>query len=271
MQRSIVIALLVCLVVTLPGAAGDAYLIRFKSGFLGNGSYWLDQVLFHNANATPVQVRLLGVSNSRPVIDPPAMEIPPRRVMSLRDNWPVADRWQPSEPVPLYVQHLDVPSGVTVESRNEFWVVFPAEGGTSAVSKVSMPIVRELTQPNVPQVHLGADIGRTPSRINVGIYNAGSVAANAVIEVEQPCVDLPAATRRLTIAPNSVVQVAGLPSATPGGTCPYFGAPWGWVRTVTVRVDQPSLSFVTNIAERACVADGAAPCVGLSVPINTRF
>jgi hypothetical protein len=252
--------------------AADAWLIRFQSHRSSPpSSYWRDDALFLNTNSEPVTVKFLGMSNSPPVADVPDLELPPNQMVSLQAEWPVGDRWRPDVWAPLYVVHVDVPPGVVVESRNEFWVAVPSEGGTTVIAKASMPILRELTPANVPQVHLGTDIGRAPSHINVGIYNAGREAAVAEIELRRPCSDSIVSTVRTIVAPNTVVQVGGIPDGGVGTLCTRSSAGYGFVKSVTVRVDQPSLSFITNVADAPCSPNPIVPCLGFTHPMNTRF
>src|SRR5207247_7811530 len=89
--------------------------------------------------------------------------------------------------------HLDIPSGIVVESRNEIILtdmcsgVLPPVSVTRSVGKTSLPIFQAAVPANQPQVYLGADIGSKDARINVGIYNQGDVTARAHIEVRREC------------------------------------------------------------------------------------
>lgn len=120
-------AIVLLFTIAATAAASDAWLIRFSSyaavpGFEGYSVVWQDDVLFFNTNAESVDVRLLGVSNGsmRPAVVP--VTLPPGRVTSL-NHAQQAETWIPTgggSPATLYVVHVDIPSGVVVESRNQF-------------------------------------------------------------------------------------------------------------------------------------------------------
>jgi len=270
-----ILLFLAMVIVPAVGASGaDAYFVRFTA--YGNSVLWADDILFFNTNAFPVNVRFLSVSNGSANTDVPDLTLPPRRTTSLRANSAVAEKWAPNpDVVQLWVLHLDVPSGVIAESRDEFYFTFPLPGqmlGSQPRGKVSMPIFRELTPANQPQVQLGTDLSGTDSRVNVGVYNASDKPATAVIEVRRGCDDTVAASRTIVLPPNTVVQSVGVAAAQ---NLPCSGmATTPWVYTVITTVDQLSLTFVSNINNNIAQPAneiGILPIVSLAVTKNERF
>jgi hypothetical protein len=252
--------------------------LRFFSYGRGSSAgsvLWLDDVLFFNTNAAPVAVRFLGVSNGPAQDDvPPSLTLPPGRVVSL-DSAPVAPKWVPNlSSVSPYILHLDIPSGVIVESRDEFYFdrgipelpPFP-------LGKVSMPVFRDQAAAGTAQVHLGTDLSGTDSRENVGIYNGGSQTATATIEVRRTCDDSVTDTRTLTIPPNTLIQTNGL-QIGPANLCGTPAANSRVTRYTVITVSQPSFSYVANLTDgvsRPVGVDDTAPFVGLAVTQNSKF
>lgn len=114
--------------------------------------------------------------------------------------------------------------------------------------RTSLPVFRSLAAPNNPQVHLGADLGGLPSRINVGIYNASQDAtATARIELRSACNDTLLQSRIVSIPPNTIHQFGGFGAHV---FCERrFGSSAGtdFAMYVVVTVDQPSLSYVAAL------------------------
>jgi hypothetical protein len=251
----IVLILLAC---ALPktGFADDVYAVRFfaRSEPCFFRILWEDDIVFHNSTAEDQVVRLLGVSNGELREPPETLLVPAGRTVSAKGKV----IWLPRIPVPLWFVHLDVPSGVIVQSRAE--AHSDSCGGvppspTPELGAFSLPVFRRLTPAGVSEVHLGADLGSENAYVNVGVYNAGASPASAVIELRQSCGDSLLAERTVQIPPNSIVQVTGL-NGTPSG-CPTTQG--SWMRYVTVKVDQPSLSYVINKKS------------GLVFPISTPY
>jgi hypothetical protein len=269
--RGLILTLLV-LTVARHSSAADAYFISFaaagRPSTAGGQVLWGDQVVFFNTNAVPVEVRFLGISNVPPPANPSTLMLPPGRLII---GYP--ENWHPGAVTTLAVLHLDIPSGVVVDSQDQFYFQrnlpdIPA----FALGKASMPIFREVTPAGKPHVHLGTDLnGSDPSRVNVGIYNAGSETAAATIEIHVGCDDSVVDRRVLSIPPNTLIQTNGM--RTGSATCGipgYTNLP----RYTVITVSQPSLTYVSNINEsinRASDVAGAAPFVGLAVAHNTKF
>jgi hypothetical protein len=223
--------------------AEDVYAVRFfaRSELCPFLILWEDDIVFHNSTTGDKSVRLLAVSNGELRDAAEQLLIPAGRTVSA--NGKVA--WLPRSPVPLWVVHLDVPSGVIVQSRVE--VHTDSCGGvppspTPELGAFSLPVFRALTPARVRKIHLGADLGSEVSYVNVGIYNAATISASALIELRQGCDDALLEPRNVEIPPNSIVQFAGFHGVP--SRCPATQGSWS--RYVTVTVDQPSLSYVVN-------------------------
>lgn len=245
--------------------ASDAYFVRFLANTASVN--WVDDILFFNTNATAVDVRFLGVSNGAAAPVTPPLTLPPLQSVSLASS-PAGAQWTPVTFPSMFILHLDIPAGVVVESRDEFYSV-PAipELFPMARGKVSLPVFRDLRPAGEHQVHLGTDLSDSSSHINVGIYNAGVSDATATIEVRRTCDEVVVDTRTVTIPANTVVQVGGLSDGL-SSACTQQHTP-AWMRAVLVTVDQPSLTFVSNVTNHPGV-DGV-PVVGLGVSGTQRF
>ncbi len=252
--------------------AGDVYVLRFffgdvrPTGVPCEGYFWQDRLLFHNATSSDQRVRLLGVSNGP--MDPNASELllkPGRSVSVVQDGALTNGEttllgWFPSislEPV-LFVDHLDVPEGVAVASRIEshqsgsLCTAFPTYSNLS-FGLLPLPIYRSLTPAGTPQYHLGTDLGSdgigltNPSRVNIGIYNGGSVPANARIELRRSCDEGVIESRAVRIAENAVVQTNGFANDVGGYGSRCIGDQISQTYA-TVSVDQPSFSYVVTLS-----------------------
>jgi hypothetical protein len=234
---------------------------------------WRDQVLFYNSTLSPLAIRVTGISNGEPnLVTPDTVFVPAVGVVSL--NVALQNAWVPipfgSTDAKLWMLHLDVPPGITIQSRNEYFMydsctASPQSQG--ALGQVPMPVFRSAAPANVPQVHLGTDTGSVKARINVGIYNASTVQANAHIVVRRVCDGSVTDTRDVTVQPNTVIQIGNLQKGD--DTCSALGPEW--MRYTTVTVDQPSMTFASALTELDNGFLGLAPQNGLSVPMSTTF
>jgi hypothetical protein len=99
------------------------------------------------------------------------------------------------------------------------------------------------------QTYLATDLGTQPIRMNVGIYNAGTVPSNVAIELRRSCDDAVLERRFTAVQANTVVQVTGLTDTprTSGNSCSSSGSTY-YSRYVVVLMDQPGFSFVTILS-----------------------
>jgi hypothetical protein len=212
---------------------------------------WSSDVTFFNHGSSAATVQLLGVSNGR-ATDAVGTEfvLPAGRSAALsrfRPSW-LFD--SPSEP--LTVIHIDVPPAVDIESSlyigTTTSLVFGAD--PEKFGKTRLPVVGKLAAPGDAQLHLSTDLGTIPSRLNVGVYNAGATPANVTVEIRQFCDDSLLESRSATVAANTVVQLTGFQAASHNCPPPSGIGTLGRLTGayVIVRADQPSFSFVSAIA-----------------------
>lgn len=242
----------------------DVWAFRFDSLSPSISTSWHDDLVFHNTTGEVAVVRLIGVSNGGiQEGDLAQVSIASGRTVSLRDLF---GAWQAPDS-PLWVVHVDVPDGVLVFSRGGADGECPSPCTIPSnpfpnLGAFSMPVFRSLAPAGQAQIHMGADLGLEPSRTNVGIYNAGSVAATATIALFQACDDSVLETRTISIPADTAAQGGGL------GSTPTHCAPITplntWLRYATVTVDQPSLSYIVNLADPLPLF----PLILLSVPIG---
>lgn len=278
-MRTAFLLALTAVIVVCPLSASDAYIVRFSAHGKISGCHqvrWNDNVLFYNQNDEPAIIRLLDISNGTLLPGTPTtIAIPARQVTSLareeRDH-----PWAPTsftDQYALWVLHLDIPFGVTVESRDEAAdtdICTPERIFNGATVKVSMPVFRGLVQPNVTQAKLGTDLGSTQARQNVAVYNASTTIANATIEVRSACDNHLIQAGTVSVPANSIVQYGGF--ATGPTNCTGNAYIQGWSRYILVTVDQPSFSLISTVTEAQPQAPGdILPLVELASSINTTF
>lgn len=246
-------------------AAEEMYVVRFQSpgplaeppcGYLS----WADHLIFHNSTSQEASVRLLGVSNGPRRVGALDLPIPPGRTSSISGT---ALDWNPDSPATLFVNRLDVPSGTLVSSRLEAVIGVgapcPVSTERRVVTSLPLAIFRALTPPNARQFHLATHLGSnragSPSdaRLNVGIFNASSVAASATIEVRRGCDESIVATRHLVVPPNTIIQAQNVNASSPPflGSCSSLGFPYrafDYTLYAVVVVDQPSFSYAVTLS-----------------------
>jgi len=232
--------------------SSDVYVLQGHAfgpptGFCGVYT-WDGKVLLFNPGDEAAVVRLIGVSNGSP--DPThrsQFTIAPGSGTSLAQE---NARWIPaSDDIPLWITHFDAPANVIVESRIEIGVsdpcvVGPPPSPAGINGKLSFPVFRELNPPNVPKVHLGTDLAFLKTRNNVAVFNAADAAATAHIEVRLLCDDTVLDSRTIQVPPNSVIQTTGLRTEGHCAANPFAT----YMIYVSVVVDQPSLSWVSSLA-----------------------
>jgi len=240
-------------------SAADAWVLR---GFAGPclGLQWEADTLLLNRLPDPAVVRLVSISD-RPEISPePERELllPPGQTLSLNRN----TAWQPGADVPLFVLHLDVPDGVLIEGvlnlgtgNGDDCPLPPAPDSSAAFGVIHLPHFRTLVAANQEQIHLGTTLGGSPARNNVGIHNAAAVPATAHVSLHRACDNRLVDETTIQLAANSTTQVRL--ENTSADTC--TGAVPAWVDYVTVTVDQPSVTWVSTLA------NGVSPRVLISI------
>jgi hypothetical protein len=247
------------------GAGSDVFVVRFNTLRAPvpfppcGGLVYQDELVFHNSGPEDAAITLLGVSNgtapsSQSLVVPAGTT---RSSLGGCDGCAVQSSWAPDPQPLLWVAHLDVPDSVQVVSRLLVLAGSPPScpsfPGNSArtYAGLPMPVVRSLTPAGIRQVHLGTDIGGDPGgtaddgRTNVGIYNAGPVAATASIELHRACDGSILEARTVAVPANSVVQVNGFSNVFQGCTRLETAT---FEAYVTVTVDQPSFSYAVSFS-----------------------
>ncbi|MDP9362361.1 MAG: hypothetical protein M3P29_13035, partial [Acidobacteriota bacterium] len=229
------IRLAVTLVISLLSTtlfAGDIYIVQGSAeGPMFNDSertIWTTDAVFYNTGSTNAVVTLLDVSNGGlrdPSRVPTSFTIPSHRTATLEGE---RTGWFPAVFDPLWAVHVDVPAGVLVESilfigsRNEGGTNISPRDRPTRFGKVRLPIFRALTPAGEPQRHLATFLGAEPdipSRINVGVYNGGAVAATAQIEIRRECDDTIVSSATVSVPAKTVIQVNNF-NTNPGRGCP---------------------------------------------------
>ena len=256
--RCLCFAITLLLLCTGIARASDAYALRFVAlSHTAPGSalcpIWVDSLVFHNPTASDLTVRLLGLSNGNPPASPIELVIPAGRTV----NSGRGTNWTPSSHSPIWFVHLDVPDGLIVQSKGEVHSSLCIGGAPPSVlpdmGAFQLPVNRALKAPGEKQVHLGIEIGAEGTYTNIGVFNAGTVPATAVIEIFQACDDALIDSRQLSIPPNTLVQVNGLAAFV--AKCPEFVIET-WQKYATVTVNQPSLSYAIS---RMTIIGGEGP------------
>jgi hypothetical protein len=268
MTRKCIVGIAVGFLACLPLSAVEVRVVRFAT-LPPNFSappcpifvQWASQTLFHNSTDAIQTVQFLGVSNGNPRPNPRPLTVPPHQTVTVEGTSPLD--WEPAEPTILWINRLEVPSGVILANRVQSGVFrpdhaeTPCTGNSTTYAGLPLPIFSTLIPVSTPQYFLGTDVGSqtgfqvNDARLNIGVYNGGLVGATAVVKVYcghtgpgQPDANALLQTAQVQIPANSVVQSTVLAS-TQAAQCPNPGASF-WYATVTV--DQPSFAYAIGLA-----------------------
>jgi hypothetical protein len=227
--------------------ADDVWVLSGLTGFCF-GLQWQADTLLFNRQATPATVRLVSVSDGPDIIPAGQRE----SVLSPRETIQVAwSGWGPRNDAAVFMLHLDVPQGVEIETLlsigtgNGTECIGPSIDRTAIYGTIHMPHFRALVPANQEQVHLGTTLGTIRERNNVGIFNAGETPAIAHVELRRSCDDRLADEKTIHLAPNSTVQVQ---LNNPADDISCEGPVQPWIHYITATVDQPSLTWVSTLA-----------------------
>ena len=227
--------------------AAEAWVLR---GFAGPclGLQWEADTLLRNTLSGPAVVRLVSISDGFDSIPEPDRElvVPPGQTLSLNRN----TAWHQPD-VPLFVLRLDIPEGVLIEGvlnlgtgSGDGCPLPPAPDSSAAYGVIHLPHFRTLVPANQEQSHLGTTLGGSPARNNVGIYNAAALPATARVSLHRACDNRLVDETTIHLGANSTTQVRLENKST--DTC--TGSVPTWVDYVTVIVDQPSVTWVSTLA-----------------------
>jgi hypothetical protein len=197
---------------------------------------WSVEPVFHNQSDSDRTINVLHQSG--PAGLPPSITVPAGQSVPLSGI-------VSGPPLGLFAVDLDAPADVFVESRLQVTNVQPcvAVPPSGPFGGIPFPLFH-IVNAGQPQHHYNVGLGIQDTRMNVGIYNAGSITATATVEVRRPACSNPATTV-VTVPPDSVVQtrVAVPPlCAAPAGLSPF------WMLNATVTVDEPSFSYATSVS-----------------------
>ena len=202
---------------------------------------WYTDTVFHNLSSKEAKVAVVG-QGAGPLINPVSFSIPASDEVSLSSQ---IGAFPPSG---LNIVHFDISDDVFVESRLEYRFDQPCVGAPPApgpAGKIAFPAFSRLAATREPQIHFGTDLGLQRVRTNVGIYNAGSVPANAHVELRKSvCFPVTVASADASIPPNTLVQIS-LTQERCDEVVPASVPPW--VKHTVIVVDQPSLTYVTPV------------------------
>jgi hypothetical protein len=267
MSRKVTAALgfAVLTLASAPARGNDVFVVRFDTTRAPapfppcGGLVYRDELIFHNRGPTGTAVVPLGVSNGV-AANPEPLTLPAGMTRSSEgscDGCAAPSTWAPDPQPLLWVARLDVPDEVDVISRLLVLAGSPPAcngfPGPSArtYAGLPMPVVRTLVPADVPQFHLGTDIGgdsggtADDGRTNVGIYNGGAADASASVELRRGC-DGVVLERRTTIIPaNTIIQLNGFSNVFTGCTDLNTGS---YEAYVVVTVDQPSFSYAVTLS-----------------------
>jgi hypothetical protein len=248
MIRRLLLLATMLLPVARSAAAGDIYLFQAHAegprvfDATADGAAiieWSTDAFFFNTSTTDAVVALLDDYEGMQFI------VPAQRSVSLSTVLP---------PRIFGFLHASVPDGVVVEnalligSVQDTIPTLPTPP-IYRYGKVQVPVFRALVPRNTPQVHLATFLGEQQSHLNVWIYNGATVSAQAHIEVRRQCDDAIVDETTTIVGPKNSLVVGSLASGfagcrVPGATVSWIG---GSIYTI-VTVDQPSLSFVSTVA-----------------------
>jgi len=224
---------------------------------------WSTDVLFYNRGVAPGTVTVLSISNpsDRGGRVGASFVVAPGKTASLKQQL----RGIPNGDA-LMIVHLSVDNELVAENvlyiGGELVSSFNSDTIFREHGKIRLPMFTSLVPANEAQVHLESDVGDIPAHINVGIYNAGSETATAKIETRAHCDDGTISTTTVFIPADTVVQVTGFQAETQRcGTASPGLEQKSSVYTV-VTVDQPSLTFVSALA------NDNAPTTSISIGSN---
>jgi hypothetical protein len=242
------IAAVLFLTIVKSAAAKDVWILigqaRAPQLACGDVYTWYTDAIFHNFGAAPESVSLVG-QGVAPLIPQVSFDVPAKSSMAL------STQIGKMPPLGLNIAHFQVGNDISVESRLEVRYDQPCQATSPApgpAGKVGFPVFTGLVPADEVQVHFGTDIGSQRSRVNVGVYNASPVPANAHLEVRnQACYPSTQAKADFVVPPNTLVQTTLTP-----GLCEFIqdtNVP-PWVRSTVVIVDQPSITYATPVSNQ---------------------
>lgn len=260
------------LVLLFPSGAdgSEVYVLRFRTDViyfqppcLAVG--WRDELLFRNVTNGDLTVRNLATTAG--AANPPGqLLIPAGRTVSTLSEGSIERLGGDPFGFELLVNRLDVPDGIVLASRADIYgppAICPSNPTPTIheFGNLPLPAFRSLVAANQPQIHLPVDLGIHRRHTNVIIYNAGTVDANARIELHAGCNDSLLHALSVRITPGSVTEVGGITDDPLTVTCLSAGLTSNFTRYIVVTVDQPSFSHVLTVSD-----EFQTPTIGVTSP-----
>jgi hypothetical protein len=252
-MRCLVVILIMCLFSGSSALARDLFLIQGRATSaplpppIGAKLLWSTDAIFFNEGSETARIQLISISKGGPPDPVSEVLVPPRRSVPLvrTTDWGHGGDG-------IRIVHLSVPEQVSVESLLVIGTlddsgIRPPLTRVGQFGVVHLPVFTSLVPAHETQYHLGIFLGEIPSRINVGIYNAAAVEASATVEIRAHCDDTLIETRSILIPADTAIQAFGFPLPQRDCLQPIPGGPVTSVYVV-VTVDQPSLTFVSNVS-----------------------
>jgi|PersoiStandDraft_1058852.scaffolds.fasta_scaffold99838_1 hypothetical protein len=242
--------LLSCLAVSSTARSATVYALQFEGPltrvsddpcreFLGQS-----QLVFHNSLAATAIIHLLDTSNGGPQAGAQDVAISAGRTISVLVG---EHGWFPPAPFSVYAVTLDVPEGVVMVDRAEPSGLdtgrpcSPFPGNPILVrGALLLPTTSTLTAPSEQRTFLAADLGDLTNNVYASVFNAATNPATAVITAYRDCDDAVIGTVTVTLAAQTVRQVA-----IPGDYSFCIGSE-SYGRYLTVVVDQPSFTVIST-------------------------
>jgi hypothetical protein len=262
-MRPLLVLLFLTSILSTPLSAADLYIVRGNASgpFFNAVEYvtWGTEVFFTNHSDALATVQLVGISNDEMPDSRVAKSFsidPHRSAVLSRDA--SASEWTPAsvQIQTLWVIHLSVPNDLVVDDvmfigRGAAGLGLPLPGDYPYYfGKLRLPMFSSLVPANHEQVHAATFLGSPsyiPSRTNVAIYNGGTAAATARIEIHDYCDDSVLTTTSVSVPANSIVQpsITTLRLSTASTNLRRLSTPWSrWISRVSAssRICQTAIS-----------------------------
>lgn len=240
--------------------ARDVWVIRINAlggpRVDGSSQAWFDAVHVVNAGDATESFRVIDASNGLvfPINDP--LPLSPGATLIPTDG---GGEW--AIPIPMAVFHLGVGDDVVVTSRLVSSGCCPSftDGPPEPrFGAIPLPVFDALVPAGQPEILMDADLPGYSSRVNLALYDAGSVEASALVETVSLCDGQIVSNTTLPVPANSIVQFGIGPPAA----CLPEGIRVDGPTYLRVTLDQPGFAVAATLANGV---DANIP-VGISAP-----
>ncbi len=245
-----VVTLILCVLWMQPAASDEVWILRGSARLPGCPAnrllVWNADAVLYNAGDQDARVRVLDVSNNG-IGAGRDTTVPARQARGVQRT--IGDFVLTA---PLWITHLEIPNDLLVDGRLEYLyndcTLRPQP--VDALGKWATPVFRQLVPAGQRTVHQGVDLGAQNARVNVGIYNDGTVTATATIDVSRTsCPGERPVSQVLVIPPKTLIQTSIF--EPPAQCSEPERTVSGWIAHAVVTVDQPSLSYAVALSNVA--------------------